>query len=130
MRLSFSVAARNRAFSKAMQRIDSRFQPLINEFESIELEHPIHEAILVGITDDRPAGFFEEVKTNDSHFQVLAGCSLCGSDDELVDDVFNILQKATRLCPFTTADHETFESLFARLRVTVLSSEGKDESQL
>lgn len=121
MQLRFSVLARNRAFSKAMRRVRTKLQPLMDAFGSVELEHPIHEAILVGITDDQPPKFFEEVENNDGFFQVLAGCSHRGGDDELAEDVFEILQKAMRLCPFAKPDHETFEALFERLRPTVLS---------
>lgn len=121
MQLRFSVLARNRAFSKAMRRVRTKLQPLMDAFESVELEHPIHEAILVGITDDQPSEFFEEVENNDGFFQVLAGCSLRGGDDELAEDVFEIMRRATRVCPFATPDHETFQALFERLRPTVLS---------
>jgi hypothetical protein len=121
VKLQFSVAARNRKFSKAMDRIDPRFTALTDAFEGVELAHPIHEAILVLITDDKDSGFLEEVENNDGFFQVMAGCSLRGGDDELAEDVFEILLKAMRLCPFATPDHETFEALFERLRPTVLS---------
>ena len=85
MQLRFSVLARNRVFSKAMRRVRTKLQPLLDAFGSIELEHSIHEAILVAITDDQPPQFFEEVENNDGFFQVLAGCSHRGGDDELVD---------------------------------------------
>lgn len=121
MKLQFSVAARNRKFSKAMDRIDPRFAALTDAFKSVELAHPIHEAILVLITDDKDSGFLQEIENNDGFFQVVAGCSLRGGDDELAEDVFEILQKAMRLCPFARLDHEAFEVLFERLRPTVLS---------
>ena len=94
MQLRLSTLARSRAFSKAIRRVRPKFQPLLEAFETVELKHPIHEAILVGITDDRPPDFFEEVETNDSFFQVMAGCTLRGGDDELAEDVFEILLKA------------------------------------
>jgi hypothetical protein len=62
MKLQFSVAARSRSFSKAMTRIDNRFRHVCNEFATVELTHPIHESILVLITDDKPPGFLEEVQ--------------------------------------------------------------------
>lgn len=120
MQLRFSVLARNRTFSKAMRRVRVNIQPLLDAFEATELKHPIHEAILVGITDDKGPEFFEEVANNDGFFQVLAGCSQRGTDDDLTEDVFNILQRAVRVCPFATPDHEEFEGLFARLRPLVL----------
>lgn len=121
MKLQFSIAARSRLFSKAMRRIDAKLQPLVDAFEAVELEHPIHEAILVLITDDKEPDFFEEVENNDGFFQVLAGCSHRGSDDELAEDVFEILRRATMLCPFATPDHESFAVLFEQLRSSLLN---------
>jgi len=130
MDLQFSVAARNRQFSKAMRRIDAKFQPLIDAFKAVAVEYPIHEAILVLITDDKAPDFLEEVQNNNGFFQVVAGCSLRGSDDELTQDVFDILECAVRMCPFATPDHQAFSSLFERLRPTVLSSRSRSGSEL
>jgi hypothetical protein len=116
MQLRLSVLARNRAFSKAMRRVRPKIQPLLDAFEATELEHPIHEAILVGITDDKGPEFFEEVENNDGVFQILAGCTHQGTDNELTADVFGILHRAVNLCPFATPDHDKFEALFARFR--------------
>ena len=120
MKLRVSVAARNRPFSKAMTRIDKRFEQLYDAFQSVELDHPIHEAILVLITDDKEPGYFEEVENRDFFFQVIAGCRLRGSDDALAEDVLEILHRTVRTCPFATPDHDKFEVLFSRLRPLVL----------
>jgi hypothetical protein len=122
MQLRFSVLARNRAFSKAMLRVRTKLQPLLDAFEATVLDHPIHEAIVVGITDDKGTEFFEEVENSDGFFQVLSGCSLRGTDDELTEDVFEILHRAVRTCPFATPDHGKFEAMFARLRPLVLGT--------
>jgi len=121
MQLRFSSAARNRAFSKAMRRIRSDFLPLLEAFQAVKLEHPIHESILVIITDDRPAQYFEEIENSDGYFQVLAGCTLRGGDEELVADVFEILRNTTRLCPFATPDQAAFEALFQRMRPLIVN---------
>jgi len=106
-----------------MRRIRPRFQPLLDEFASVELDHPIHTALLVGITDDQPQGFLEEVENNDGYFQVIAGCSSGKTDGELAHDVFMILENAVRLCPFSEPDHERFNAVFQRLRPSVLDGE-------
>lgn len=62
MKLQFSAVARERSFSKAMRRIRERFADLHNAFEMVELEHPIHDAILVIITDDKEPTHFEVVE--------------------------------------------------------------------
>lgn len=121
MQLRFSVMARDRKFSKAMRRVRERLQPLLDAFESVEMTDPIHEAILVGITDDQPSSFFDEVENNDGFFQVLAGVEFSGSDDQLTEAVFEILQKASKACPFSRPDREAFDSLFDRMRPSVLS---------
>lgn len=122
MKLMFSVAARNRAFSKAMGRVDGRFRDLTTSFGAVALDHPIHEAILVLITDDKPPEFMQEVENRDGFFQVIVGCSWKGTDDQLAEDVFEILHRAVRTCPFAIPDHDKFEALFARFRPLVLGS--------
>ena len=37
-------------------------------------------------TDDQKADFFQEVENNDGFFQVIAGCALRGTDDELAEE--------------------------------------------
>ena len=49
MRLSWSFATRRREFSRAMRRIRPAFESLLAEFSTVSLQHPIHEAVLVGI---------------------------------------------------------------------------------
>ena len=120
MQLRFSVAARNRTFSKAMRQVRLKIQPLIDAFENISFEHPIHEAILVGITDDKQAGFFEEVKNNDGYFQVMAGCGEHCADNQLTEEVFEILHRAVLLCPFARVDHQRVEDLFSEFRPSLL----------
>jgi hypothetical protein len=120
MRLSFSVLARDRKFSKAIDRIHGKLQPLLDAFERVEMMDPIHEAILVGITDTKPAMFFEEIENDDGFFQVIAGVEYSGADDELTRAIFEILRKATSACPFSRPDLETFDSLFDRMRPIVL----------
>jgi hypothetical protein len=120
MQLRLSVLARNRAFSKAMRRVRVRLQPLLDAFEDTQLEHPIHEAILVEITDDSEAEFFKELENGDGFYQVLAGCGQYHSDDQLTEVVFEILQRAVRLCPFAAPDDQKFEALFVKLRSSVL----------
>ncbi len=122
MQLRFSVLARNREFSKSMQRVRTKLQPLLDAFEATILDHPIHEALLVGITDDKGSEFFEEVENNDGFFQVLSGCEQRGTDGEMTEAVLGILHRAVRLCPFATPDHEKIEEVFTRLRRLVLGS--------
>ena len=69
MQLRISVLARDRGFSKDMRSVRARLKPLLAAFEAIELDHPIHEAILVGITDDKGAELFEQVENNDVFFK-------------------------------------------------------------
>jgi hypothetical protein len=116
MDLRLSVLARDRAFSRGMHRIRPRLQPLLDAFRQAELQHPIHEAILVSVTDVKEPGFVQEIENDDGFFQVIIGCRTSRSDDELVRVVFEILLQAVRLCPFSTPDHEMFERLFEKMR--------------
>lgn len=121
MELRFSVLARNREFAKAMRRIRPRFAPLLEAFAQTELVNPIHQAILVGVTDDKGPEFFEEVPNSDGFFQVLAGVQMPGSDSILAKEVFGILRRAARACPFSKPDHQTIQVVFDTTESSVLS---------
>ena len=121
MQLRVSVLARDRKFSKAMRYVRARLQPLLDAFETVSMTDPIHEAILVGLTDERPAKFFEEVENDEGFFQVLAGVQFTGSDDELARSVFETLRKASVACPFSRPDREAFDALFDRMKRELLS---------
>lgn len=112
MKLRLSVVARDRQFSKAIRRIRPRFDQLLKDFEKVELVDPIHEAILVGITDDKTDDYFEEVSNRDGFFQIMAGCGVIGSDEELTVRVFQILQKAATACPFSKPDKLSIQHVF------------------
>ena len=109
MKLSWSTAARNRAWSKAIRRIRPRFDSLATEFAAIELQSPIHEAILVGVTDDRGKDYFEQIPNSDGFFQVLVGFDPsiglgADKDRDLEVALFQQLSRAIPACPFATAD--------------------------
>src|SRR6266446_6616957 len=112
MELRFSVLARDREFAKAMRRIRPRFASFVEVFATTELVNPIHQAILVGITDDKGPEFFEEVPNKDGFFQVLAGVRMKHSDVDLVKVVFDTLRRAAKACPFSKPDHETIQRVF------------------
>lgn len=116
MQLRFSVLLRDRAFSKAMRRMRPKLQPLLDAFAAAELENPIHEGILVGITDEKESGRIEEVENSDGFFQVLAGCKMRGGDAELTEDVIAILRDTVSRCPFARSDHDKLLELFDRHR--------------
>ena len=54
MRLGLSIASESRQFSRMMRRIRPRIQSLLDAFGEIELQHPIHEAILVQVVSSLP----------------------------------------------------------------------------
>ena len=113
MKLSISTCARDRRFTKAMRRIRPRFDALTKEFAETTMLDPIHDAILVGVTDDQPFGSFEEVPNNGGFFQVFAGCNL-DSDEELAKQLFQIVRRAIERCPFSIPDRQAFQALLGR----------------
>ncbi len=112
MKLNLGVAARDRNFLRAMRRIRPQFDSLAKAFSEVELVHSIHKAILVGITDEHGADFFQEVPNGDGYFQVLAGCEMKTSDAELAECVFGILRRAAKACPFAKIDDEAVQKVF------------------
>jgi hypothetical protein len=112
MRLSVSIAARNNSFSKAMRRIRPKFSSLFEEFASKELENPIHEAILLGVTDSLGPEEIEVVPNEDGFFQVICGFGDKApfspeNDAELATMLFNRVRRAVELCPFSRPDAAT-----------------------
>ena len=82
----------------------------------MSLQHPIHEAVLLGICDDKEDTFFEEIPNKDGFFQVLMGfdstIALTGQNDStLKQAVFGKLRRAVDSCPFSRPDREAFERL-------------------
>lgn len=117
MKLRFSVAARDRFFGKAMRRIRPSLEPFFERFSEVQPIHPIHSAILVGITDEYGDGHYEEVQNDDGFYQVLTGCrdtwsSGKISDEDLLEAVILKLKTAVSACPFSKPDREKFLSVF------------------
>lgn len=119
MKLEVGLAVRNRLFSKAMRRILPLFDGLRSEFDGVELQHPLGRAILLGITDDLPAGHIEETPNNSGYHQFLCGLEFSQSfspnnDIHLARAVFEQMRRAMALCQFADPDREAFERLFDR----------------
>jgi hypothetical protein len=125
MYLRISVAASDRLFAKAMRRIRPRFEKLLRDFENTQFVHPIHEAILVGITNDEGESFFQEISNDQGFFQVIAGCPSGEPDDKLACAVFKGLWKAVHACPFSQTDRRSTEDLFKKYE-----SQFRDEKTL
>jgi hypothetical protein len=123
IRVGWSILARNRAFAKAMRRIRPEVEEKTRTIESVTLQHPIHKAILVGITDSEDDLFFAEVANDDGFFQVLAGfdsaIALDGkSDDALVAKVLAKISRAVLSCPFSNPDHNAMEEIVTKWTAT------------
>jgi hypothetical protein len=117
MKLRLSIAARDRFFGKAMRRIRPSLEPVFERFSEIQLIHPIHSAILVGITDEYGDEHYEEIKNDDGFYQVLIGCrdtwsSGKISDKDLREAVVLKLKTAVSACPFSEPDREKFLTVF------------------
>jgi hypothetical protein len=112
MKLILSFAARDRLFGKAMRRVLPAFDSLSTEFAQTKLHDPIHDSILVALTDDLEPSYFEETPNNRGNFQVLMGVPRVTSDGELKLAVFERVKRAVVACPFSTPDKANFERLF------------------
>ena len=109
MRLSLSVAAKSNGFSKAIRRIRPKFSTLFAEFEAKELENPIHEAILLGISDSLKEEEIQVIPNKDGFFQVICGfgeqASLSPENDSKLEVMLlNKIENAIQLCPFSKPD--------------------------
>lgn len=97
-----------------MRRLLADFDPLKAEFSTIEMVDPIHEAVLIGISDEKPPGSFEIVSNRDSFFQVLAGVEWPATDENLKTLIEAIICEAIRRCPFSQPDKSQFSQLLVR----------------
>jgi hypothetical protein len=93
---------------------------LLDAFASIELANPVHQAILVGLTDDRGPDYFEEIPNGDGFFQVMAGLGSDRSESDLAREVFTKLRIAASACPFSQPDCEKVRQVFDQTEIRVL----------
>jgi hypothetical protein len=116
MKLALSAAAKSREFSRCFQRARKLLSTLIEQFSSVEMVSPIHESILVGLSDSLPADYFEEVQNRDGFFQVLAGVDVPITQEALVCHMLFIVERAVRRCPFASPDRQAFLQLLEEWR--------------
>jgi hypothetical protein len=114
MKLGISAAAESRNFSRKFHRARTKFGSLVEQFSQLKLINPIHDAILVGVTDSLPPSHFVEVKNTDGFFQILAGVDGELEQEKLEESIFSIIQRAIQACPFSTPDRHQFVDLALR----------------
>jgi hypothetical protein len=114
LKLSLSIAARDRLFAKTMRRLLPEFDRLKVDVSTIEMVNPIHEAMLIGMSDEQPAGSFEVVSNHDGFFQVLAGVEWPATGEQLKTSMEAIICEAIYRCPFSQPDRSQFSELLAR----------------
>lgn len=93
-----------------MRRVRPGIDARIAGFDRLVLRNPIHDAILLGITDDRPDEYWDVVTTG-GFFQILSGFDDSipldgGSDTQLHAAIWRKLVRAVSECPFTIKDAE------------------------
>ncbi len=95
-----------------MRRVRPSIDARIAGFDQLVLRNPIHDTILLGITDDRPDESWDVV-TKDGFLQILSGFDDSipldgGSDQQLHAAIWRKLVRAVSECPFTSEDAEMF----------------------
>lgn len=123
MKISYSFAVRDRAFSNAMRRIRHAFLPLLAKLGEIQMKGPSPKAILIGVVDEMPDGSFKRVRNSDGYFQELVGCTAKTSDAALKHRVFVILRESVSRCPLEDADRQSLASVFDELASGFVASE-------
>lgn len=108
MQLLISVAASDRLFAKAFRRVRPRLDPLCEAFAAVGMINPIHAALLIGLTNDRPPDAYAIVPNRDGFFQVLAGVDPLSTDAQLRTAVLEVIRKTVIACPFSEPDREQF----------------------
>jgi len=113
MELLVSVAAQNRHFAKKFRCVRPAFDSLFENFCGVKMVNPLHEAILIGLTDSKPEDYFEVVPNREGFFQVLAGVKGDVVEDELKKALFSIISRSVSAFPFSQPDREQFSALLS-----------------
>ncbi|MGY8768462.1 MAG: hypothetical protein ACKVH8_08555 [Pirellulales bacterium] len=116
MEVRVSSASRNRAFSKAIQRIRPSIQIVLDEIGSTELENPTWSTLLIALTDDLEPEVLNEKSTDGGVLQLLAGFPALsdwspGNDQVIRQSILETIQKALIQCELTPADYERLKSM-------------------
>jgi hypothetical protein len=109
MKLSLSIAAESRDFGKAIRRVRPSLNPLIVAFEAFQPRNPIHETLLIGITDGLPHDAIQVIPNRDGFFQVLCGFPSASdfsarNDPTIKHCLVQIILAAVAACPFSSLD--------------------------
>ncbi|HBH54514.1 MAG TPA: hypothetical protein DDY91_21740 [Planctomycetaceae bacterium] len=91
----------------------AKLQPVIDEFDALNLVVPGYEALLFDVTDDMGPDELELVENNDSYFQVLIGCDGQGTEEQLTQHVLAMLRRVIRMCQLSPKDLERVDLRFA-----------------
>jgi hypothetical protein len=91
----------------------AKLQPVIDEFDALNLVIPGYKALLFGVTDDMGPDEIELVENDDSYFQVLFGCDGQGTEEQLTQHVLAMLRRVIRMCQLSAKDLERVDRLFA-----------------
>lgn len=102
------------------QRVRPAFQPFFDAFSQMALQHPIHEAILLGVTDTEPGGFFQVSPDRDGFFQVMAGLDPTDDERRVKADLLKTLEAALEACPFSRPDKAASLALLERWKPAIL----------
>jgi len=121
MRLGLSWISGNDDFIDALTRVMKEVDPLLDSFGNIEFVSPTCDAILLGLTDEKPETHFRKIHNKQGFFQVFAGCPATSDDNVLKRAVFERLLKTVRVCPLNPQDRTAYEALFEDWRQQHLS---------
>jgi hypothetical protein len=105
-----------------MFRVRKVIRPLLDEFETLDIQHPDCSKISIGIIGGELPDYFEFAGNIDGAFELNVGISETGTDQEIVHAVYHILLKAIRFYPFTREEHAQIEALFEKHRPNLLSA--------
>lgn len=113
MRVSLTIAADDRKFSKAFSRVYPQLNSLTADLSSCEMVHPVGERIVVIVTDTEVDGYYRE-DFKDGDFTFFIGISPIADDLFLKHKLFSILAHVFENMPFTNPDREQYRGIFSQ----------------
>ncbi|WP_204524192.1 hypothetical protein [Corticimicrobacter populi] len=114
MDFSIALVSRNRLYTRAYRRVIPDIQARINQLESVALQCPIGDTVLIMACDeeDIAPGELREMPGKDAVFQYAVGIQAYVDDATLRQDLVLILKQVCEKVPFVMPDHEQYQRIF------------------
>ncbi len=119
MQIKLSIAARNRLFSRAIQRVRPAVQEKLDLIEAHRLANPTWDIVLLAITDEYDSDRLDVIPNKDDVLQIVNGFPSeldlsQGNDDNIRLAVLQCVRNAIAECGLTPRDFAAIDAILGR----------------